>query len=201
MKHVEPGSYMNGPGNLCHSVTSMQYISNQDQGGYADDWLDWWEKNKTKSQEQWIAEGFEQHGVKVNIPPTEEQRPRLLVLLNKSDPNNTSTFDGLKYNAFRCLRDSGFDPVEYAISNPKMSDEIKRGLREYERLERRFPAVLGLGILPFAKQEVDLDSYGTSGLLTTQFQVIAYTSSIGSLLLRRAHCLVTSEKENSFLFS
>jgi len=59
MKHVTPGQSMGCiAGGPCHSASAMQKITNQDVGENADDWLVWWEKNRSKSQEEWIADGF-----------------------------------------------------------------------------------------------------------------------------------------------
>lgn len=157
MAHVTPGGDMgcisDGP---CHSATSMRYITNQDVGDQADAWLDWWKKNKSKSQEEWIAEGFHQLEIEVDVPPSPEQASILLALL---DSRQTSTSNELpnhvKYNAFRCLRDSGFEPVRFAISNQEISDSLKRGLLEYAERQRQWPRACDVGILPFGEREVD----------------------------------------------
>lgn len=186
MNHVKPGTSMGCMGSkLCHSATSMEFISNQDVGENADAWLNWWGKNKSKSQLQWIAEGFVQRGINVDVPPRADKMPVLLEVLGTSGTNRSTTLlDSLKYNAFRCLRDSRFDPVEFALSTPTASAEIKRGLQEYAKCERRWPAAIGLGILPFAKKKDDWWSRTrTPPFVTPQFQPIAYALIFGPLFL------------------
>ena len=109
-----------------HSALSMQYITNQDVGQDADPWLDWWAKNKSKSQLEWIADGFAQCGIKVSVPPTVEQVPTLLAILGNAGTTRADSPKPLSYNAFRCLRDTGFEPIEFAFSHPKVDNEVKR---------------------------------------------------------------------------
>jgi hypothetical protein len=184
MKHVKPGLDMGCMGSPCHSATSMRFISNQDVGENSDAWLNWWEKNKSKSQEQWIAEGFAQRGIKVTIPPLADQTPALLALLGNLETNATMAIPKeVKYNAFRCLRDSGFEPVGFVLSNQTVSFEIKRGLQEYASRERRWPTAIGVGILPFGKNHDYLRGSPLPVMLTTKFQVAAFTLAFGPLLV------------------
>jgi hypothetical protein len=94
----------------------------------------------------------------------------------------------LKHNAFRCLRESGFDPVQYAISHPPLSADIERGLLEYAQRERRWPAANGLGILPFGKTsgEWTREPWEVPAMLTPKFQVLAYLLIFAPLLLAAA---------------
>jgi hypothetical protein len=132
MAHVKPGTSMGClNGSPMHSALSMHYITNQYVSEDADPWLAWWEKNKTKSQLEWIADGFAQRGFKVSVPPTAVQAPILLAILDRSKPNSSPGQEPLRYNAFRCLRDSGFDPIKYALSQQSMNDDVKNGLSEY----------------------------------------------------------------------
>ena len=133
-----------------HKECALALITNhgpEDSEGYnGQTWLDWWEENKTKSQEEWIADGFAEVGIEVHCPPTEEDFEPLLMLLGtdaqeRDDEDDEDDDDGylawqfeesgllledekgeiprhLAYNAYRWLRDSGkFDPVEYAMTN------------------------------------------------------------------------------------
>jgi hypothetical protein len=152
MSHVKPDTRMDCFGG--HSGTAMQFITNQDVRRDAEAWLDWWKKNKSKSQEQWISDGFTTCGFAIDVPPKPGQITSLLVLLGRPDSNRTTPLlTPTKYNAFRCLRDSGFDPVKFALSNRAMSPDIERGLLEYAEWLRRWPAALGVGILPFGAKE------------------------------------------------
>ena len=188
MNHVRPGTTMGCfSGDLCHSATAMRFITNQDVGEDADVWLDWWAKNKAKSQEEWIADGFANRGFNINVPPRPDQTSMVLTLLGNSETSeSTSIPEHMKYNAFRCLRDSGFQPVQFALSNHPTSDEVQRGLFEYAKWERRYPEASGLGMLPFANKHEDREY--SPLLLTSRFQIMAYTIvfapvAIGSLLV------------------
>lgn len=181
MRHVKPGTAMDCMGTPCHSATAMRSLSNQDVGEDGDAWLDWWEKNRTKSQEEWIEDGFRQRGLAIDVPPTPEQAPLLLEVLGSSETNKSGA--ELKYNAFRCLRDSGFEPVAFVLSNRTVSAEIERGLLKYAVFQRRWPAAGGVGILPFGKTEDACDSVALPALLTKTFQGIAYVLVFGPLLL------------------
>jgi len=200
MNHVRPGTDMGCFGrNLCHSATAMLLITNQDVGEDADAWLDWWEKNKSKSQEEWISDGFAQRGFKIHVPPTPEQVPILLTLLGSSE---TVTRDEMrfsaatnpsmaipehtKYNAFRCLRDSGFDPVGFALSHRTISAEVERGLLVYAKYDRCWPEAIGVGILPFGKKDDGGEGYSLPVMLTPEFQITAYALIFAPLALGTA---------------
>jgi hypothetical protein len=175
MGHVRPGTTMGCFGYPCHSATAMQFITNQDVGEDADAWLDWWEKNKSKSQEEWIADGFAQRGVKIDVPPSPEQCAMILTLLGNSETNESRGVPKqMKYNAFRCLRDSGFDPVEFALSHRTISGDVERGLLEYSKRYRRDPEAVGVGILPFGKNDANRQGPAAE-MATLGFQAKAYT--------------------------
>jgi len=52
-----------------HVLDALQEITNHDAGRNAEDWRQWCERNKDKTQEQWITEGFAEHGFPVSDPP------------------------------------------------------------------------------------------------------------------------------------
>jgi hypothetical protein len=188
MHHVEPGTGMGClGGHLCHSATAMQFITNQDAGENADAWLAWWEKNKSKSQEQWIADGFAQRGLSIDVPPAPEQTPIILALLGNSETDESAAVpEQVKYNAFRCLRDSGFEPVGFALSHRTVSGDIERGLLEYTKQYRRCPEAIGVGILLFRKNDERGESHWRPELLTLGFRVKAYTLVFAPLALGTA---------------
>ena len=59
------------------------------------------------------------------------------------------------YNAFRWLRDSGFDPGKLAASNGTQAaePEILAGLLKYSELHGSYPGRDGLGVLAFGRDQ------------------------------------------------
>lgn len=184
MAHVTRGESMGCFGRPCHSATAMRYITNQDVGDDADAWLDWWVRNKSKSQDEWIADGFRRRGLEIDVPPSADQVPALLGLLGSSATNESASIpEHWEYNAFRCLRDSHFDPVGYAISRRPLSGAVERGLLEYARLQRLWPAAGGVGVLSFGKTNDECTGDALPAMLTPEFQVVAYSVVFTPLLL------------------
>lgn len=152
---LKPGSTLNGCFGAppAHADQALRAICNQDAGTSADAWIAWWKTNQAKSQEEWVAEGFRQRGVEITLPPASEQIPRLLALLAPGNAGRTdATPWHLKHNAFRCLRDSNFDPVAFALSNPTRSPEVEKGLREYSNRERQSAGTDHVSPLAFEKK-------------------------------------------------
>jgi hypothetical protein len=196
MNHVEPGMDMGCMGTgPCHSDYAMQHITNQDVGENSDEWLRWWETNGAKSQEEWILDGFAQYGVVIDIPPTAEQTKArfvqhdvvadlqlpaeqieaLLALIGDSETDETKAIPvHVKYNAFRWLRDSGFDPVAFVVSNRTISEQAVEGVLKYSKHQRRWPKANEVGILPFGKVVWE---YSSPRLMEPDFQAAAYTLS------------------------
>jgi hypothetical protein len=184
MSHVEPGTSMGCFAKFSHSATAMQFLTNQDVGGGADAWLEWWEENGAESQEEWIKDGFAQRGFKLDVPPTSDQTPVLLALLGNTETDESVAVPiYMKYNAFRCLRDSGFEPVQYALSSRKASADIERGLLEYAKWERRWPEAIGVGKLPFAKQDTVFDYRHLPAMMEPGFRITAYSLIVVPLAL------------------
>jgi len=184
MAHVPRGESMGCFGRLCHSASAMCYITNQDVGEDADAWLDWWVNNSSKSQDQWIADGFRQRGVEVDVPPSADQMPALLRLLGNSDTNESAGIpEYVKHNAFRCLRDSDFDPVRFAISSRRLSPDVEAGLLEYALLQRRSVTASRVGALSFENANGKSNSDAIPAMLTPKFQFVAYALVVTPLLL------------------
>ena len=185
MKHVKPGGGMGCWGDrLSHSADAMRKITNQDVGDRTDAWLAWWVTNRAKTQEEWIEDGFRQCGCDIDAPPTPQQVSVLLAKLGSSETNAPTAVPWhIKYNAFRFLRDSGFEPVGFAISNQNLSADVAEGLLEYAQLVRSWPAESGVGILAFGKKSQKWGSEYLPGIVKTKFQVIAYSLVFGPLLL------------------
>jgi hypothetical protein len=106
-------------------------------------WLAWWRQNRHKSQDEWIVDGFRSVGVMIHNPPAKEDWPALLTILGRGyGKGGEPPPDGiqkpprhLSFNAFRCLRDSGFDPVAHALES-EITPEIKAGLLAYQQRDR-----------------------------------------------------------------
>lgn len=185
MEHVKPGGGMGCWGDkLCHSANAMREITNQDVGDRTDAWLAWWETNKAKTQEEWIKDGFRQWGVDIDAPPAPPQIPILLTQLGHSKTNAPTAVPWhIKFNAFRFLRDSGFEPVGFAISNQNLSADVAAGLLKYAQMVRSLPAESEIGILAFGKKDQKLGHEHLHPMVMTRFQVIAYALVFGPLLL------------------
>ena len=151
-------------------------------------WVEWWEKNKNKSQIEWIQEGFAKQGVKISKTPSVEDYKALLRILgnvreekdyssedNDTDGKNTPFLfpekvekekeyapDYLRYNAFRWLRDSGFEPVDFTIKHvtKSTSKEIVQGLKEYQSWNSSYPWHTEVGILPLPNRKKFQDHDG-----------------------------------------
>jgi hypothetical protein len=185
MAHAKPGGSMGCLGGQpCHSATAMRHITNQDAGNDADGWLRWWNENRSKSQEEWIADGFRYRGFDVDVPPKAEQIPTLLTLMGNSGTDElTEVPPELKYNAFRCLRDSGFEPVAFALSSRTVSAKLERRLLEYAKWQVRSPAIAGVGILPFGEKKDVWEGMLLPQMLEPESQVTANALVFGPLIL------------------
>jgi hypothetical protein len=176
MAHMEPGEDISGCGGG-HRDSDFRQIANQDVGESATEWLAWWKKNGSKPQEEWIRDGFTHYGVTVAVPPSDADTTPLLTLLGNMSTNKTDQIPGfVKYNAFRWLRDSGFNPVAFAVSNLTASTqaEVKTGLLEYLRQERIFPKRDHVGELMFGKTIDPYAGYCRPAMLEPGFKIGVY---------------------------
>lgn len=89
-----------------HVLDALQAITNHDAGRNAEDWRPWYEKNKDKSQAQWIKDGFVEHGFPVSDPPDDAF---VTALIRASDPKYQPRY--LQINALRILRTVPSDTV------------------------------------------------------------------------------------------
>ncbi len=180
-----------------HRDSDFREITNQDPGESAAEWLAWWKGNASKSQEEWIRDGFTPYGVTVRIPPSEADAMPLLTLLGNvstDGPNRIPYF--VKYNAFRWLRDSDFNPVAFAISHVTDSTpaEIKTGLLEYLRQERTFPTRDHVGELRFAENEDPYADRFLPAMLQPRFKAGVYGIVFGLPCLSAALIALTLRK-------
>lgn len=134
---------------------------------HVDSWAQWTDAHRGSSQEEWIRDGFLAYGVTVHFPPTPDDTVPLLRLLGrktwntlrggKQGTNAPETVPSyVQYNAYRWLRDSGFDPVRFASSSGAAAgaeSDLTAGLLGYSRWSSAYPRKAGLGVLAFGKAD------------------------------------------------
>jgi hypothetical protein len=153
--------------------TALMLMTNQE----TESWQDWAHAHRNQTQEEWLLDGFARRGVRVHLPPQPEDTVPLLEVLGhktwntlwagpQKDQAPEAFPDYFQYNAFRWLRDSGFDPTGFAVENaPAFTvDTIRIGLIQYGQWYADFPGRGGIGRLAFAQKPND-DSRATSPLL------------------------------------
>ena len=122
----------------------------------------WWAAHQDERQEEWIREGFAKKDVHIAMPPSKDDWPKLLRVLGMKSPDHKRPSgkpapkygDHLRYNAFRSLRDSGFDPVVYLLDNRDASlhVDMSEGLKAYRSQEAQFTAPVP-GTFDFAPRD------------------------------------------------
>ena len=138
--------------------TALMFMTNH----YEKSWINWLNANRHKTQEKWIQSGFAKIAVKVHLPPTPADIKPLLRLLGqeswnvlwrgpKNKDNKEAVPSYIKYNAFRWLRDSGFDPLKYSLEHTAIPEDIKSGLLHYDDWNKMFPKKNAVGILFIAE--------------------------------------------------
>jgi hypothetical protein len=155
----------------CHRGVALELLTNQNPAKSGDpsvEWPKWWAANRHKSQEDWILEGFLADGIQVSKPAAKSEHPTLLRLMGenhapandweKEHPRKAHP-EHLRFNAFRWLRDSGFDPVKFLLeSDPSTLEEaVKNGVVAYTK-EMRWLETGPVGRLAFAVVDDDLYS-------------------------------------------
>jgi hypothetical protein len=181
-----------------HLDRLFPYITNQDAGQTAGAWLAWWKTNQTKSQVDWIRDGFAARGLSVSTQLQDAVIVPLLDLMGNTDTNKVSripTF--LNYNAFRWLRDSGFEPVPYAVSNltARTAAQTKRGLITYANWESIYPRRNGVGILAFGQGKDRWLGWSIPVMFEKRFLAAIYSLIYGVPLLGLALLAVSIRKK------
>jgi len=162
--------------------TALMMMANR----HVQSWKEWADAHRDQTQEEWIRDGFAQRGVIVHLPP---QPADIVPLLEVLGHNTWNTLWGgpqgtnapgafpsyFHYNAFRWLRDSGFNQTAFAVSNPPAlsSDPVRIGLMQYTKWNAAFPRHEGVGILAFGKESDDT-SRRTPPLRSLGFQAAAW---------------------------
>lgn len=126
-----------------HVLDALQEITNHDAGRNAEDWRSWYEKNKGKTQKQWIKEGFVEHGFPVSDPPDEAF---VTALIRASDPEYQPQY--LQTNALRVLRRVPSDTV--VRSAEKLSASTENSVRR--ATVAALEGVNGTGRLPVLRE-------------------------------------------------
>jgi hypothetical protein len=101
-----------------HCLDALQVITNQHAGRNAEDWLGWYERNKEKSQHEWILDGFAQHRFPVAQPIDE---PFATALIRASDPKYQP--DYVRTNALRILESLSIEAVARPVRALAKSSE------------------------------------------------------------------------------
>ena len=137
--------------------STFELMTNQSPDDSDKSWKEWLEKHKDETQEQWLQQGFEKYGVTVHIPPVSKDHKSLLMLLGNEEKTAEDEYiipSEVKYNAFRWLRDSGFDWGRYIKERKDWqgSKQLSDGVCRFIRLETDYPIHDGLGILAFGEK-------------------------------------------------
>ena len=117
------------------------------------------------------------NGVSVHIPPIEADYEPLLALLGNKSTNLTEKIPpSVRYNAFRWLRDSGFQAIPFALSNitAQTPPPVREGILEYGKFERVWPKKEGIGILAFVAPAAELNADMRPAFYRTRMQLTAY---------------------------
>lgn len=145
----------------CCSMSCLAPMSNHGFESISE-WVTWYSINKDKTQEEWIQQGFAEKGFRIALPPSKSDAVTLLgVLVTRSSDSQDVDFRGerrfeapqfLRYNAFRWLRDMGFDPIEFLLegNQPEIPQELVEGLRQFRDFSKEFPLSNHVGLLEFA---------------------------------------------------
>ena len=145
----------------CCALSCLAPMSNHGFGS-VDDWEAWYSINKDKTQEEWVQQGFAEKGFRIALPPSKSDAVTLLgVLGTRSSDSANVDFRGerrfeapqfLRYNAFRWLRDMGFDPIEFLLegNQTEIPQELVEGLRQFRDFSKEFPLSNHVGLLEFA---------------------------------------------------
>jgi hypothetical protein len=196
MKRAQAGEAIGDCGSVGHKAAALTFITGNNPAGtnwsVESFWLKWWDENKDKSQVDWIRAGLREYGVSVQMPANTNELAPLLGLLGET--NNVPAF--IHYNAFRWLRDSDFEPMSFALSHiaSGMSEGVRSGLIRYQRYERVFPRLDGIGRLNGKTSSLpDLDRRPWVFSPANQFVahiLMIVPFLIGSILLRRSFRIV-----------
>jgi len=187
-----------------HSV--FELMTNQSPVDSGESWKEWLDKHKDETQEQWLQQGFEKYGVTVHLPPTAEDHEPLLMLLGNQEKDENDEYDdciipeAVKYNAFRWLRDSGFDWEKFIKERKdwQASKQLADGVCSYIHIKANFPISDGLGILAFGKMPDPSDALEYDRMipiLSWRYKAIAYAIILTCFVLGAALVAISRRKK------
>ncbi len=153
VEKAEAGEEICACGSIGHKDAALEVITNQDPAGDKSrekrrQWLQWWERNGEKTQEEWIRDGFAQYGVVLQTPLTTNNIISLLAILGSTN-NESALPSRLGYNAMRWLRDSDVNPLTFTLAwlTPTNSETLFRGLIRFASASAFEPKSDGIGVL------------------------------------------------------
>jgi hypothetical protein len=159
-------------------------------------WAQWTDANRERSQEEWIRDGFLEYGVTAHLPPTSADTLPLLRLLGRESwnvlwggPQGTNAPDAvpsyIHYNAYRWLRDSGFEPGKFAASNATVTaqTEIIAGLLRYSQWKSAYPGHDGLGVLAFGKASESSSDFDMRPVISMPWVVVGVDCFIAACMI------------------
>lgn len=198
MKRAEDGEEIGDCGSVGHKNSAMEFITGNNPSGtnwvVEPHWLGWWRENKDKSQTEWIQNSFKEYGTFVQMPAAHEDYEPLLRLLGGTRTNASGNIPSfIRYNAFRWLRDSGFEPIPFALSNvtAETSEIVRDGIVTYGRYDRIFSKYDGIGLLEFASESESNHDIRRPRFFDPEIQFVAWVLMslpflIGTILLLRS---------------
>ncbi len=186
MAKAQAGEEIANCGDIGHKDVALNYITCQSPADKTNwnttpFWLGWWRTNKQKSQIEWIRDGLKGYGVQLEIPPSNKDYMPLLALLGNSFTNESERIPSFaKYNAYRWLRDSGFNSTIYALSNvsAQTPDLVRQGVIRYYKCEKAWPREDKIGLLEFGLSAPDETDSGFSYGHLRGVRVVAYTMMV-----------------------
>jgi len=205
---VEPfiASVVSGDGISCaggHRDAALAYLTNHrcpEGTDLASYWTEWWTQHQDETQEEWISQGFSQIGISLALPPNPKDWHALLQVVGQKRPALSLQDwespdapkeadlqpDSICYNAFRWLRDSGFDPVAYVLDHSgSLSESERKGLLAYRDWERwsRGPMPGRLVFAPADDWGWGITKARMPGILTARVQGSAFAVLVAAALL------------------
>jgi hypothetical protein len=142
----------------CCVCSALCEISNHNLPSLSD-YKAWYADHSHESQLEWVKQGFIKAGIPVAEAGEAANVATMLDVLGAKakGPPRPSYFrrsqwkyaDYLRYNAFRWLRDTGFEPLDWlrVPLSLTLSSTKERGLQEYLQFDRHHPKALNVGRL------------------------------------------------------